>query len=142
MKFRQRPIDEPEINLIPFIDVLLVLLIFLMLSTTYSKYTQLQIQLPVANTEAARKRPQEVVVAVSSDGRCAVNRAVLNGRSLDTVVAALRAAHNGGQETVLIISADAAASHQSVVLVMEAARRAGLTQITFATQSSSSAGAP
>ena len=78
MKFRQRPIDEPEINLIPFIDVLLVLLIFLMLSTTYSKYTQLQIQLPVANAEAARKRPQEVVVAVSSDGRYAINKTVLN----------------------------------------------------------------
>jgi biopolymer transport protein ExbD len=138
MKFRQRPIDEPEINLIPFIDVLLVLLIFLMLSTTYSKYTQLQIQLPVANTEAARKRPQEVVVAVSSDGRYAVNKAVLNGRSLDTVVAALRAANTGGQETVLIISADATASHQSVVLVMEAARRADLSRITFATQSASS----
>jgi biopolymer transport protein ExbD len=140
MKFRQRPIDEPEINLIPFIDVLLVLLIFLMLSTTYSKYTQLQIQLPVANTEAARKRPQEVVVAVSSDGRYAVNKTVLNARSLDAVVAALRAANTGSQETVLIISADAAASHQSVVLVMEAARRADLARITFATQSASSSG--
>jgi biopolymer transport protein ExbD len=63
---------------------------------------------------------------------------VLNGRSLDTVTAALRAANPGGQETVLIISADAAASHQSVVLVMEAARKADLSRITFATQSTSS----
>ena len=69
MKFRQRSRDEPEINLIPFIDVLLVVLIFLMLSTTYSKFTQLQVQLPVANTEAARNYPREVIVAVSSDGR-------------------------------------------------------------------------
>jgi biopolymer transport protein ExbD len=140
MKFRQRPQDEPEINLIPFIDVLLVLLIFLMLSTTYSKYTQLQIQLPVANAEAARKNPQEIIVAISSDGRYAVNRAVLSGRSQEALTAALRAAGPTGPDTVLIISADAAASHQSVVLVMEAARRAGLLHITFATQSAPAAG--
>lgn len=140
MKFRQRLRDEPEINLIPFIDVLLVVLIFLMLSTTYSKFTQLQVQLPVANTEAARNHPREVIVAVSSDGRYAVNQAVLNGRGLETLAAALQAASTAGPDTVLIISADAAASHQSVVLVMEAARRAGLSHITFATQSAPSAG--
>ena len=140
MKFRQRSRDEPEINLIPFIDVLLVVLIFLMLSTTYSKFTQLQVQLPVANTEAARNHPREVIVAVSSDGRYAVNKAVLNGRGLEALAAALKAASAAGPDTVLIISADAAASHQSVVLVMEAARRAGLSQITFATQSAPAAG--
>jgi biopolymer transport protein ExbD len=140
MKFRQRSRDEPEINLIPFIDVLLVVLIFLMLSTTYSKFTQLQVQLPVANTEAARNHPREVIVAISSDGRYAVNKAVLNGRGLDALAAALKAASAAGPDTVLIISADAAASHQSVVLVMEAARRAGLSHITFATQSAPSAG--
>ena len=140
MKFRQRSRDEPEINLIPFIDVLLVVLIFLMLSTTYSKFTQLQVQLPVANTEAARNHPREVIVAVSSDGRYAVNKAVLNGRGLEALAAALKAASPAGPDTVLIISADAAASHQSVVLVMEAARRTGLAQITFATQSAPAAG--
>jgi biopolymer transport protein ExbD len=140
MKFRQHSRDEPEINLIPFIDVLLVVLIFLMLSTTYSKFTQLQVQLPVANTEAARNHPREVIVAVSSDGRYAVNKAVLNGRGLEALAAALKAASPAGPDTVLIISADAAASHQSVVLVMEAARRTGLSQITFATQSAPAAG--
>ena len=140
MKFRQRSRDEPEINLIPFIDVLLVVLIFLMLSTSYSKFTQLQVQLPVANTEAARNHPREVIVAVSSDGRYAVNKAVLNGRGLEALAAALKAASPAGPDTVLIISADAAASHQSVVLVMEAARRTGLSQITFATQSAPAAG--
>ena len=139
MKFRQRSRDEPEINLIPFIDVLLVVLIFLMLSTTFSKFTQLQVQLPVANTEAARNHPREVIVAVSSDGRYAVNKAVLNGRGLEALAAALKAASAAGPDTVLIISADAAASHQSVVLVMEAARRAGLSHITFATQSAPAA---
>jgi biopolymer transport protein ExbD len=140
MKFRQHSRDEPEINLIPFIDVLLVVLIFLMLSTTYSKFTQLQVQLPVANTEAARNHPREVIVAVSSDGRYAVNKAVLDGRGLEALAAALKAASTASPDTVLIISADAAASHQSVVLVMEAARRAGLSQITFATQSAPAAG--
>jgi biopolymer transport protein ExbD len=140
MKFRQRSRDEPEINLIPFIDVLLVVLIFLMLSTTYSKFTQLQVQLPVANTEAARNHPREVIVAVSSDGRYAVNKAVLSGRGLGALADALQAASTAGPDTVLIISADAAASHQSVVLVMEAARRAGLSHITFATQSAPAAG--
>ena len=140
MKFRQRSRDEPEINLIPFIDVLLVVLIFLMLSTTYSKFTQLRVQLPVANTEAARNHPREVIVAVSSDGRYAINKAVLNGRGLEALAAALQAAGTAGPDTVLIISADAAASHQSVVLVMEAARRAGLSHITFATQSAPVAG--
>ena len=140
MKFRPNSRDEPEINLIPFIDVLLVVLIFLMLSTTYSKFTQLQVQLPVANTEAARNHPREVIVAVSSDGRYAVNKAVLNGRGIEALAAALKAASPAGPDTVLIISADAAASHQSVVLVMEAARRAGLSHITFATQSAPSAG--
>ncbi len=140
MKFRQRSRDEPEINLIPFIDVLLVVLIFLMLSTTYSKFTQLQVQLPVANTEAARNHPREVIVEVSSDGRYAVNKAVLNGRGLEALAAALQVAGTAGPDTVLIIAADAAASHQSVVLVMEAARRAGLSHITFATQSAPSSG--
>lgn len=140
MKFRQRSRDEPEINLIPFIDVLLVVLIFLMLSTTYSKFTELQVRLPVANTDAARNHPREVIVAVSSDGRYAVNQAVLSGRGLEALAAALQAASTAGPDAVLIISADAAASHQSVVLVMEAARRAGLSQITFATQSAPSAG--
>ena len=77
MNFRKRPHEEPEINLIPFIDVLMVILIFLMLTTTYSKFTELQLQLPVANADAARDYPKEVVVSVSSDGRYAVNQVEL-----------------------------------------------------------------
>ena len=81
MKFRKRPREEPEINLIPFIDVLLVVVIFLMLSTTYAKFTELQIKLPTADTQAQRDYPTEVVVAVSSDGRYVVNGAAIAGRS-------------------------------------------------------------
>lgn len=140
MNFRPRAKEEPEINLIPFIDVLLVVLIFLMLTTTYSKFTEMQLRLPVADTEAQREYPKEVVVAVSSDGRYMVNRQPVSGRSSDVLAAALGDAAKAGKETVVIISADATATHQSVITVMEAARRAGLTQVTFATQSSAAAG--
>lgn len=140
MNFRKRDRDEPEINLIPFIDVLLVILIFLMLSTTYSKFTELQVRLPVADTEAQRDYPKELIVAVGADGNFSVNRNPIAGRSLEALVAALTEGATAGKDTVIIISADANARHQSVVTVMEAARRAGLNQITFATQSSSRAG--
>jgi len=141
MNFRSRDREEPEINLIPFIDVLLVILIFLMLTTTYSKFTQLQLTLPVADAEQMRDRPKEVIVSVAADGRYAVNKAALDGRSVEVVAAALRTAASAGPESIVIISADATSPHQSVITVMEAARRAGLTQITFATQSAASAGA-
>ena len=141
MNFRPRAKEEPEINLIPFIDVLLVILIFLMLTTTYSKFTELQLTLPVADADQQRDHPKEVVVAVAADGRYAVNRAGLEGKSVDVLAAALQSAAKAGPDSIVIISADATAPHQSVVTVMEAARRVGLTQITFATQSSASAGA-
>jgi biopolymer transport protein ExbD len=140
MNFRPRPKDEPEINLIPFIDVLLVILIFLMLTTTYSKFTELQLTLPVADAQAQRDYPKEVIVAVSSDGRYSVQGTALAARSVDAVAQALAEAAKAGKDSVVIITADAAAPHQSVINVMEAARRSGLSQITFATQSSAQAG--
>ena len=140
MNFRPRSKVEPEINLIPFIDVLLVILIFLMLSTTYSKFTELQLKLPVADADAQRDYPKEVIVAVGADGRYSINKTVVNGRNVDAVAAALAQAATAGKDTTVIISADATAAHQSVVTVMEAARRAGLNQITFATQSSATSG--
>jgi biopolymer transport protein ExbD len=140
MNFRPRAKEEPEINLIPFIDVLLVVLIFLMLSTTYSKFTELQLKLPVADVEAQRDYPKEVIVTVSSDGRYAVQGAALTGRGVELLSSALGDAAKAGKDSVVIITADAAAPHQSVITVMEAARRAGLVQITFATQSSAQAG--
>ena len=139
MNFRPRHRDEPEINLIPFIDVLLVVLIFLMLSTTYSKFTELELTLPVADAEQQRDRPKEIIVAVASDGRYVVNKQTLDDRTMDAVAAALAGAAAAGKDSVVIISADATAPHQSVVTVMEAARRAGLSQITFATQKSTGA---
>jgi biopolymer transport protein ExbD len=143
MNFRKRTRDEPEINLIPFIDVLLVVVIFLMLSTTYSKFTELQVNLPVANTDAARDYPKEIIVAANSDGRHAINQNVIQSRSLDALATALLAANpaskisKNSKDRVLIISDDATASHQSVILAMAAARRVDLSHITLATQSAS-----
>ncbi len=142
MNFRRSVREEPEINLIPFIDVLLVVLIFLMLSTTYSRFTELQLKLPVADAEAQREYPKEVSVTVSSDGAYRVNRVAVADRSVETLASALLDGAKASKDTVVVISADANARHQSVVTVMEAARRAGLTQITFATQSSTHAGTP
>jgi biopolymer transport protein ExbD len=140
MQFRHGARDEPEINLIPFIDVLLVILIFLMLSTTYSKFTEMQLRLPTADVDAQRDYPKEVIVAVSADGRYSINKTPLPDRNVETVAAALAAAATGGKDSVVIISADATSPHQAVITVMEAARRAGLMQITFAAQSTAQAG--
>jgi biopolymer transport protein ExbD len=137
MSFRKARPEEPEINLIPFIDVLLVVLIFLMLSTTYSKFTELQITLPVADAEKLRERQREVIVAVSADGRYSVNRKPVEGRSVEALTAELTAAATGTTDAVVIVSADATAAHQSVINVMDAARRANLPRLTFATQTSS-----
>jgi biopolymer transport protein ExbD len=134
MKFSRRRLEEPEINLIPFIDVLLVVLIFLMLSTTYSRFTELQINLPAADAEKLRERPGEVIVAVSADGRYAINRKAVDGRSVELLAAELSAAAGGRADTVVIISADALTAHQAVVNVLDAARRAGLSRLTFAAQ--------
>ena len=134
MNFRSGTRDEPEINLIAFIDILLVVVIFLVLTTTYSKFTELKVNLPSADADAPKQNPREIVVAVGSDGRYAVNREVLEGASVEQLAASLSAAVDGNQDTMVVISADALASHQSVINVMDAARRAGLAQITFATQ--------
>jgi len=140
MSFGLHSREEPEINLIPFIDVLLVVLIFLMLSTTYSKFTEMQLRLPTADTDAQRNYPKELIVTVSSDGRYAVNKTALPDHGVDALADALTAASEGNKEAVVIISADAIATHQSVISVMEAARRAGLMHITFAAQSPAHAG--
>ncbi|MDP3226010.1 MAG: biopolymer transporter ExbD [Rubrivivax sp.] len=139
MKFSRRRMEEPEINLIPFIDVLLVVLIFLVLTTTYSRFTELQINLPAADADKLRERPGEVIVAVSGDGRYAINRKAVEGRSVELLTAELSAAAAGRADTVIIISADAMAAHQSVVNVLDAARRAGLSRLTFAAQTAGTA---
>lgn len=136
MNFNHRRQEEPEINLIPFIDVLLVILIFLMLSTTYAKFTEIQLKLPTADTDPQRDYPKEVIIKVSGDGNYWINDEALTGRSIDFLSAGLRNASGGDSESVVIISADAMSPHQSVISVMEAAKRAGLHQVRFAAKPS------
>ncbi len=136
MNFRKRRPEEPEINLIPFIDVLLVILIFLMLSTTFSKFTELQLNLPVADAEAQKNYPKEVTVKISSGGQYWVNDMPLSSQGVGFVGATLLEAAEGNTEAVVIINADALAPHQSVVSVMEAAQRSGMARITFAAKPS------
>ena len=112
-----------------------------MLSTTYSKFTELQLKLPVADADAQRDYPKEVIVTVTSEGGYAVNKVPVEGRSPEALAVALTDGAKAGKESVVVISADANAKHQAVISVMEAARRAGMNQITFATQSSAQAGA-
>jgi len=127
--------EEIEINLVPFIDVLMVILIFLMITTTYSKYTELQINLPTADAERQLERPNEVSVLVNAQGQYVVNKTPVTFSSIEQLATELRRAGEGTKDPIVIISADAQSTHQSVVRVMEAARLAGLTQITFTTQS-------
>jgi len=141
LDFRRRKPDEPEINLIPFIDVLLVILIFLMLSTTYSRLTELQITLPAADAERPREAPRQIAVAVGADGRYAVDQRTLDGRGVEPLAAALAAAAGGDRTTLVVVSADATAAHQSVINVMDAARRVGLARLAFAAQGQPAGGA-
>ncbi|MBL8330953.1 MAG: biopolymer transporter ExbD [Rubrivivax sp.] len=135
MNFRgDRQDEEPEINLIAFIDILLVILIFLMLSTTYSRFTELKVNLPAADAEKLQERPREIIISVASDGRYALDRQPLDGRDVESLAAAMRVAAGGKPDAMVIISADALAVHQSVINVLDAARRAGLARVTFAAQ--------
>lgn len=135
MNFRKHRRDDPEINLIAFIDILLVVLIFLMLTTTYSRFTELQLTLPTADAERLQDRPAEIVVAVGADGRYAVDRQPVDGATVERLAAALAAAAQSRTEPTVVISADATAAHQSVINVLDAARRVGLSRLTFAAQS-------
>ena len=133
---RGRSQEVPEINLIPMIDVLLVILIFLMITTTYSKYAGLEINLPTADAQQAAEQPNEISVVVSVQGEVMVNKTPVGARDIESISLALRRAAGAAKDPVLIISADAKATHQSVIDVMQAAQLAGLSRISFATQHS------
>ena len=141
MNFQSHPREEPEINLIPFIDVLLVILIFLMLSTTYSKFTELQINLPVADVDTQQQHPKEVVVGITAEGQFSIDKQPISAKTVPELAAALQAT-KADPDAVLIIVADAATRHQAVVSVMEASRSAGLSRITFTSQSTRQAATP
>jgi biopolymer transport protein ExbD len=136
VNFQRGRAKEPlEINLVPLIDVMMVILIFLMITTTYSKYTELQINLPTADAEKQLERPGEIAVLVNAQGQYVINHHAVAFRSVEQLGDELRRAGAALKDPMVVISADAAATHQSVVRVMEASRLAGLNQITFTTQS-------
>jgi biopolymer transport protein ExbD len=126
--------DDPEINFIPLIDVLLVILIFLMVTTTYQRVAELQITLPEAEADASKQRPKEINVGIDAQGRYVVDKNVFTFTTVSALAELLKRAAGDAKEPVVIINADANATHQSVIHVMEAARQAGLIHITFATQ--------
>ena len=139
MNFRKgKGREDPEINLIPFIDVLLVILIFLMVTTTYSKFTALQITLPTADAEKALDQPFEINVGVDAQGHYAIDNTQVSARDAAALADELKNVANAkGQsrkDPVVIINADATAAHQSVINVLEAARLAGFEKVTFAAQ--------
>jgi biopolymer transport protein ExbD len=131
---RARREDYPEINLIPFIDILLVIVIFLAVTTTYARFAELKINLPTSSAEQTPTPPKQIEVAVAESGRYQIDSTAVSGGSVDEIAAALKQAAGGETDPVVVINADARTAHQSVVNVMEAARRVGLTRITFATQ--------
>jgi biopolymer transport protein ExbD len=133
---RGREREPLELNLVPMIDVMLVILIFLMITTTYSKYTELQINLPQADAEKQLERPGEINVLVNLQGQYVVNRSPVAFISVEQLAGELKRAGGTSTDPVVVISADASASHQSVIRVMEAARVAGLQRIAFTTQAS------
>ena len=132
---RGRKREDLEINLIPMIDVLLVILIYLMVTTTFSQIAELQINLPAANGEKAAEKPAAVNVVVDAGGHYLVNGSILADAGVEAISLGLRRAAGDQIAPVIIINADAKATHQSVVNVMEAARQSGYSHITFATQS-------
>lgn len=126
--------DEPEINFIPLIDLLLVILIFLLVTTTYSRFSELQVNLPSAAVEQSAERPVEIAVSVSSESKYAIDGSPATWRDAAGFAQQLTRAVAGRAEPTVVIYADAGASHQAVVNILEAARLAGLGKVSFATQ--------
>jgi biopolymer transport protein ExbD len=134
MKFARKPKEDPEINLIPMIDVLLVIIIFLMLTTTYSRFAELQIKLPSADAEKLTERANEINVVVSAGGRFLLQRKPVEFRDVASFAEELRRAGSGMKDAIVVINADNNATHRSVIGVMDAARRAGFGQVAFAVE--------
>jgi biopolymer transport protein ExbD len=135
MRLRPRAYrEEPEINFIPLIDVLLVILIFLMVTTTYSRYAELQINLPTAEAERQPERIDQIDVGVDSQGHYSVNKKAVALTGSAPLAQEMKRLGAAMKDPIVVISADARAPHQSVITVMEAARMAGYGKITFTTQ--------
>jgi len=131
---RKSRLEDPEINFIPLIDVLLVIIIFLIVSTTFSKFSELKINLPTADANSVEEKFLPINVTVTKDGQYAINEEILSQNSIDSIEKRLIQIAGNAKDLPVIINADAETPHQSVVNIMEASRRAGLTKITFSTK--------
>jgi biopolymer transport protein ExbD len=141
VKFRRSTRPEDSVNLTPLIDVVFLLLIFFMVSTTFTRETELSVNLPEASAEPREDRPEQLEVLIDVEGRYAVNGRLLVNDRLETLVAALREESGGDLTRPLVISADARTPHQAVVRAMEAAGNAGLVQLSIATREPAPEGA-
>lgn len=130
----RRPDPGPEINVTSFIDVVLLLLIFFMLATTFSRPTQLALSLPEAKGEAMAQQPTAVEIGVTAKGEFFVNRQALVNNLPETLKAAIEKASGGDRKLLLVLSADAQAPYQAVVTAMDTAGQAGFANLTMATQ--------
>lgn len=126
--------EELEMNLVPLIDVLLVIIIFLVVSATFARTSELQINLPTAEANSPQDKPLVITVEVDATGRYLVNGNEVADVNVATIAGALSKAAGDGKDPTIVINADAKSTHQSVINVMEAARQANYTHITFATQ--------
>ena len=131
---RKSRLEDPEINFIPLIDVLLVIIIFLIVSTTFSKFSELKINLPTADANPVEEKLLPINVTVTKDGQYAINEEILSQNSIDSIEKRLIQIAGNAKDLPVIINADAETPHQPVVNIMEASRRAGLTKITFSTK--------
>ena len=131
---RKSRLEDPEINFIPLIDVLLVIIIFLIVSTTFSKFSELKINLPTADANPVEEKILPINVTVTKDGQYAINEEILSQNSIDSIEKRLIQIAGNAKDLPVIINADAETPHQSVVNIMEASRRVGLTKITFSTK--------
>ena len=135
MNFRRKSsLEDPEINFIPLIDVLLVIIIFLVVSTTFSKFSELKINLPIAEANQSKDKDDSINIIITEDGQYSINEKIIESVSLEKLVKELKAEANGKTDMPVIINADAMTTHQSVVDVMEASRLVGLNRITFSTK--------
>ena len=135
MKFRRSKRSEATVDLTPLIDVVFLLLIFFMVSTTFIRETQLKINLPEASGELQQVEGQSIEIVVDPRGEYAVNGQLLVNNELGTLVRALRElAPSVDKSERVIVTADANAAHRAVVRAMDAAGRVGLTRISITTQ--------
>ncbi len=139
MKFHRRRRADNGINLTPLIDVVFLLLIFFMVTTTFTKESRLLIELPEADGEVVESSPGSLELVISKDGSYAVNGQNLINRDIRTIMAALKDASQGNADTPLVITADAQATHQAVISAMDAAGRLGFKQLNIATQQAAEA---